>query len=84
MKELDEKGFVFLDANYRPYKCAMWGDQPWLFYWNEGQKCWTSLRRVTQMDIWTFPRNLPEAQQQLYHDAHDKTIARLTEGFSNG
>lgn len=70
MRELDEIGFVFLDGNQRPFKVCMWGDAPWLFYWHaEGH--WTSLRQVTQMDIWTFPRNLTGEQQELYNDKHD-------------
>ena len=52
MDKLDEKGFVFLDGANRPYRCAMWGDQPWLMYWNDSQKCWVSLRPVTQSEIW--------------------------------
>lgn len=66
MNKLDEKGFVFLDEASRPYRCAMWGGQPWLMYWNDGQKCWVSLRPVTQSEIWSFPHNLTQEQQDLY------------------
>jgi hypothetical protein len=81
MKELDETGFVFLDDNQRPYKCAMWGKAAWLFYWHpEGH--WTSARRVTQMDIWTMPRNLSDEQQQLYHDEHNAWARSIAPNFS--
>jgi len=32
MDSLDEKGFVFLDVAGKPYRCCMWGGNPWLFY----------------------------------------------------
>lgn len=72
MQKLDGKGFIFLDDNRRPFLCRMWNDSAWLFYWHRHQKSWVSLRRVTQSEIWTFPHNLTDEQQQHYHDAHDK------------
>lgn len=65
MKALDEKGFVFLDAANRPYRCAMWSGSPWLFRWHPDNK-WVSVRQVTQTDVWGFPDNLPEEHQALY------------------
>jgi hypothetical protein len=82
---LDEKGWIFLDDNHRPFLCALWGERAWLFYWHtEGH--WVSLRPVTQMEIWTFPRNLTEIQQQLYRDEHDRWNAQtmLPEDKSDG
>jgi hypothetical protein len=71
MKELDEKGFVFLDDKKRPWWCRMWEDRAWLFYWHaEGR--WVSYQPITQMDVWQFPHNLTAEQQQLYHDQHEK------------
>jgi hypothetical protein len=66
LEKLDEKGFVFLDDNKRLYRCAMWGGQPWLFYWHDHQKTWVSLRQVSQMETWSFPHNLTQEQQDLY------------------
>jgi hypothetical protein len=65
MEELDEKGFVFLDDARRPFKCAMWGGDPWLFYWHADKK-WVSLRKVTQAEVWGFPDNLSQEHQDLY------------------
>lgn len=65
MELLDEKGFVFLDELGRPFRCAIWGGEPWLFYWHKTRR-WVSLRRVNQMEIWSFPHNLTQEQQDLY------------------
>lgn len=67
MELLDEKGFVFLDKLRRPFKYAMYGDSPWLFYWHKHEKCWVTFRKVTQMEIWQFPRNLTDEEQDIYH-----------------
>jgi hypothetical protein len=64
-KLLDEKGFVFLDDNNRPYKCCMWGDGPWLFYWHADGH-WVSLKPVSQFQVWHFPHNLTDEQQEMY------------------
>ena len=69
---LDEKGFVFLDANSRPFLCRMWGGEPWLFYWNDTQKCFVSLRKVTPMEVWDFPDNLTQEEQDLYRTGTKK------------
>ena len=69
---MNEKGFIFLDEGNRPYLCAKWTDgMCWLFYWHADHH-WVSLRPVTQMDIWSFPRNLSEEHQQIYRDQHDR------------
>jgi hypothetical protein len=67
LEKLDEKGFVFLDARSEPYRCAMWGNEAWLFRWNHRQHCWVSLRPITQSEIWDFPRNLTQEQQDMYY-----------------
>ena len=64
MERLDEKGFIFLDTVPRPFLCRMWKGEPWLFY--RINKKWVSLRKVTQTDVWLFPRNLSDEQQDLY------------------
>ena len=71
MEILDDKGFVFLDDRGCPYRCCMWGDQPWLFYWHP-EKHWVSLRPVTQGEIWQMPRNLSQEEQDVYNDLHDE------------
>ena len=73
VKTLDEKGFVFLDSGNRPYMCALWNGEPWLFYWHKENK-WVSLRKVSQTEIWGFFHNLSEAEQQIYHDTHVKNM----------
>jgi hypothetical protein len=50
LNNLDEKGFVFLDDNGNPYRCAMLGGQAWLFY----------------LEVTRFPRNLPQKHQDMY------------------
>lgn len=65
---LDEKGFVFLDDAHRPYLCRMIEGSPWLCYWNEECKCFTTLRPVSQTEILLFPHNLTEHEQDWYLD----------------
>jgi hypothetical protein len=66
LEPLDEKGFVFLDGQRRPYLVRMWGDKPWLFYWHPDNH-WVSYRQITQVEIWQFPRNLSQEKQDVYH-----------------
>lgn len=66
MKELDEKGFVFLGDDGNAYRCCLWGDNAWLFVWHP-TNAWVSVRKLTQIDVWMFPHNLTEAQQELYY-----------------
>lgn len=73
MKELDEKGFAFLDSAGRPYLCAMWGGNPWLFYWHPDKK-WVSLRQVSQFDIWKFPKNLTTEERDIYWEEHNQSL----------
>lgn len=59
--------FVFLDANNRPFAVMMVSGQPWLCYWNEGYKCFATLRPTNQGEIFRFARDkLPEDQAGLY------------------
>jgi hypothetical protein len=78
LEKLDEKGFVFIDDNSRPYWCRMWGDEPWFMYWNDGQKSWVTLRRANQTDIWMAnEKKIPDEQAQIYHDLHEKFIGAV-------
>ncbi len=68
---MDDKGFVFLDEQNRPYLYRKWGheDNLWLFYWHvEGH--WTSLRKVEDSE--KFPDNLTQPEQNMYHKQHEK------------
>ncbi len=65
VKELDEKGFVFT-VDGTAYRCAKWGDSAWLFRWLKHEHLWESIRKLTQMDVWTFTRNLTDEQQEMY------------------
>lgn len=77
--QLDERGFVFLDSLKRPFLCRMIKGTPWLCYWNEGGKCFTTLRPVTQMEIFQFPHNLTEREQEMYLDYHKFVRDNATE-----
>lgn len=72
---LDEKGFVFLGGQGRPYWCRLWDGAPWLFYWHPDDH-WVSLRPTTQAEIWQFPRNLKQEWQDLYHRQHANWVLR--------
>ena len=71
MKDFDENGFVFLDGRCRPYRCAMWGEHPWLFYWHPDNH-WVSLRQVDQSEIFNMPNNLTQEEQDIYNRLHDE------------
>ena len=69
MKPLDEKGFNFIGLDSRPYKCRIWNDRPWLFYWHSDKK-WISCRPVNQSEIWNMPKNLTQDEQDMYDNLH--------------
>jgi hypothetical protein len=73
MTELDERGFVFLGHDNKPYRCCLWGGSPWLFSWHP-DKHWVSLRPVTQTDVWLLPHNLTAEQQQMYFNAEVQSL----------
>lgn len=77
MKELDEKGFVFLDDDGNAYRCCVWGNNAWLFRWHDHQKRWVSVRQLSQMDIFMLPHNLSEEQQEWYFKTEAKTLQDL-------
>lgn len=75
METLDEKGFVFIDLNYKPFWCRMWEDKPWFFYWHKGQKSWVSSRQVSQTDVLlASKRKVSEQEANLYHQLHERFI----------
>lgn len=68
MKTLDETGFVFVDRG-KAYQVRMVGDNPWLCYWNEYEKCFVTLRMLNQTEIWQLSAmKLPEEQASMYID----------------
>lgn len=76
-KVLDEKGFVFVGNDGNAYRCAMWGKQPWLFRWRDGEKRWESIQQLTQMDVWLLPHNLTLDQQEWYFKTEAETLVEL-------
>lgn len=80
VKELDEKGFVFT-VDGTAYRCAKWGDSAWLFRWRKREHQWESVRELTQMDVWSFTRNLTEEQQEYYFKAEAKAADELRPDF---
>jgi hypothetical protein len=74
---LNEKGFVFLDKALTPWLCRMWGNEPWLFRWNNSQKNWVSIKKVTQSEIFTYPHNLTEEEQDLYRNIAEKNLSLI-------
>jgi len=75
MEELDEKGFVFIGNDNRPYWCCMYYDSPWFMYWNDGQKSWVTKRKVNQTQIWVaMERKIPDEQAEIYHRQHEEAM----------
>jgi len=71
LEQLDEKGFVFIDGNNRPFWCCMYHGTPWIMYWNDGQKAWVTLRQVNQTEIWQANEMaIPDDQAEIYHKQH--------------
>ena len=82
LEKLDEKGFVFIDKNNRPYWCRMYFDTPWFMYWNDGEKAWVTLRQVTQTEVWAaHEMAIPDYQAELYHKQHEKFVSALPKPF---
>lgn len=75
LEKLDEKGFVFIDGNSRPYWCRMYGDAPWFMYWHEAQKSWVTYRQVNQAEVWqAHQMAIPDEHAEMYHKLHRKFI----------
>jgi len=75
---LNDKGFVFIDIDSKPYWCRMYDNAPWFLYWNEGQKSWVTLRKVNQTEIWqAYQRVIPKEQAEMYHSSHRKFIGEI-------
>lgn len=66
LKVLDEKGFVFLDDNSRPFLVRMLGKRAWLYYWHPNNE-WVTLRPVTQVEVFEYSKKkLSEEQARFY------------------
>lgn len=75
-KELDKRGFVFIDDKSKAYWVGLWDGEPWMFYWHPDRK-WVSFRRVTQIDVFAFSvKRISEAEADIYHRQH------LANGYS--
>lgn len=75
LEQLDEKGFVFIDGNSRPYWCRMYYNEPWFMYWHEGNKSWVTLRKVTQTEVWQANEMaISDELAEIYHEQHRKFI----------
>lgn len=67
VKREEFKKFVFIGNDSKPYAVMMLDGSPWLCYWNEGYKCFTTLRRINQSDVFSYASiKLPEEQADLY------------------
>lgn len=74
--ELNEKGFVFIDENKRPYWCRIYSGAPWFMYWHEAQKSWVTLREVSQTEVWQANKMaIPEEQAETYHKRHKEFLS---------
>ena len=75
MEKLDEKGFVFIDGNSRPYWCRLWGGVPWFMYWNDSQKSWVTLREVNQTEVWAANEMaISDEMAEIYHKQHREFV----------
>lgn len=63
---LDARGFVFVGNDGNAYRCCMWGDQPWLFRWQDRAHRWLSVAQLTQAYVLSLPHNLTQSEQDLY------------------
>lgn len=64
-KEIDEKGFVFIGNDKKPYWCRMYCGNPWFMYWNNG---WVTLKQVTQMEVWdAYFEHISDEDAEKYH-----------------
>lgn len=69
-KTLDERGFVFIDENSRPFWVCLYEETPFMFYWHPDGK-WVTYRQVSQGDVWQFShKKLTNDQADLYHQHH--------------
>ena len=74
-KALDEKGFVFIGSDGKPYWCRIYGEVPWFMYWHESQKSWVTLQQVNTAQImFAYENKLSDKDAQIYHELHDKSL----------
>lgn len=71
--DLLKNGFVFLDASGRPYYFGDYEGSKWLFYWHPDNH-WVMHRKVKDGE--SFHDDMHPDQQALYHEEHDKYLAR--------
>lgn len=77
-RDLDEKGFVFIDRQNRPFWCRMLGGDPWVCYWHAEQQ-WVTLRRVGMGDVAAArTMAIPEEQAEIYHRLHREYLDKTT------
>lgn len=73
MEKLDEKGFVFIDNNNRPYWCRLYYGSPWFMYWHDAQKSWVTLKKVTELDVaFANGHKISEEMAEHYHKLHSE------------
>lgn len=72
MNVLDEKGFIFI-SNDRAYQVRMIGNEPWLCYWHEYNKCFVTLRPTNQSEIWSFEQcKISDEQAKIYYQLQEE------------
>jgi hypothetical protein len=73
--EVDEKGFVIIDANNRPYWYTLYNGEPWVMYWHDAQKAWVTLKKVNQVNIYSaYDMKISDEEAEIYHELHRKFI----------
>lgn len=74
LEKLDEKGFVFIGNDQKPYWCRTYDKEAWLLWWHPDKK-WVTKRKVSQSEVWLFNEGaLPNEEAQLYHNLAFPTV----------
>lgn len=65
MAVLDEKGFVFLDDNGKPFWCRLWEGEAWMFYWHPDKR-WVSIKRCIKLMFGWLIKKLYLKKMQIF------------------
>jgi hypothetical protein len=68
LEKLDEKGFIFLDGNQKPFLVRMNGDTPWFFRLHPDNQ-WVSVRPANQTAVWAaYKTKVTDELDRHYRD----------------
>lgn len=80
--KLDEKGFIFMSADKKPYLCKLHYGQPWVFSW---QGFWKALRKSNEEELlMSRSRAVTQDIWDYYNKKHGEHMSQIRELVKQG